>query len=639
MNNFRLTQDFRILQELKRKFQAILKSQTYHDVQDGWLGIDSDTDPTEGADAGYVWVRPTSETATPIQAVAQNTRTEFPDMKVRLAQNPGTRRWEIVRVHDDETERYGDYIATLNQPLRQADMLYDERVYMERLTNLRMYPSDGLTLAVEPGYYRKPDGTWVGFDGDTIDLTSSVPVTVDEKRLVLVGITYSTGALTLDAQTPVSQYTVPRDKKLFELSDVATALNAASSDVKWLGAIPLIYGQTHLKWLFQYTALGYVAESLAGQYVAKSGDTMTGQLFIDGSADEIQLLVQGHSIQASNIFVVEDSAGVDFVTVTGTGNVGIGITTPTDKLYVQSATNDGMRIETTGVNTVPSLYLENDAQEWQLLTDGADNDNFKLTDVTGATTPIEIEPGADSLSFYMDASGTTCFGDTPASLDTFLSVRGARINDNANARGVFLAPDIDSSANGFAGIGYSPVIRAGASILAAYGTIGVVTVGEDTGGTSYNITKVHAQFARMDLGSSYTGTITVANGMTIEKFNKSTSGTMTTIQGIEIANQTDHTTRARAIRGLMNAGTNKHGLYFDGTAVNYLNGPLRMFSNSTTIGTSVGLEMSGVTKVLKVNNVTNAEEGSLTGENGMLIYNSNTGKIRGYAGGAWVDLH
>ncbi len=50
---------------------------------------------------------------------------------------------------------------------------------------------------------------------------------------------------------------------------------------------------------------------ISGTFVNVSGDTMTGQLFIDGGADEIQLLVQGHSTQTSDLFIVEDSAGAD----------------------------------------------------------------------------------------------------------------------------------------------------------------------------------------------------------------------------------------------------------------------------------------------------------------------------------------
>lgn len=47
----------------------------------------------------------------------------------------------------------------------------------------------------------------------------------------------------------------------------------------------------------------------------------TGALTIDGNADEIQLVVQGHSTQTSSLLVLEDSAGNDQFTVSNDGAV------------------------------------------------------------------------------------------------------------------------------------------------------------------------------------------------------------------------------------------------------------------------------------------------------------------------------
>ena len=49
-----------------------------------------------------------------------------------------------------------------------------------------------------------------------------------------------------------------------------------------------------------------------------------GALFMNGVANEIQLLVQGHSTQTANIFVVENSSGTDLVVIDGSGDLGIG---------------------------------------------------------------------------------------------------------------------------------------------------------------------------------------------------------------------------------------------------------------------------------------------------------------------------
>lgn len=71
----------------------------------------------------------------------------------------------------------------------------------------------------------------------------------------------------------------------------------------------------------QASAVAASSSSPAGVFVLKSGDTMTGALVIDGSADGIQLRVQGHSTQTNSLLVLEDSAGNDQVTVSNDGAV------------------------------------------------------------------------------------------------------------------------------------------------------------------------------------------------------------------------------------------------------------------------------------------------------------------------------
>ena len=67
------------------------------------------------------------------------------------------------------------------------------------------------------------------------------------------------------------------------------------------------------------TNLGLVAGGAGDIWVEKAGDTMTGQLLIDGGSDQIQLLVQGNGTQTSLLAVWEDSAGGDQITFSGTG--------------------------------------------------------------------------------------------------------------------------------------------------------------------------------------------------------------------------------------------------------------------------------------------------------------------------------
>jgi len=60
------------------------------------------------------------------------------------------------------------------------------------------------------------------------------------------------------------------------------------------------------------------------RYVEVAGDTMTGQLFIDGGADEIQLRVQGAAGQTANLQTWESSAGGILTRVLSNGYLDVG---------------------------------------------------------------------------------------------------------------------------------------------------------------------------------------------------------------------------------------------------------------------------------------------------------------------------
>jgi len=51
------------------------------------------------------------------------------------------------------------------------------------------------------------------------------------------------------------------------------------------------------------------------------------------------------------------------------------------------------------------------------------------------------------------------------------------------------------------------------------------------------------------------------------------------------------------------------------------------------------VNIDGTTTALVLSRLTTTQQNALTGVNGMIIYNTSTNKFRGYAGGAWVDLH
>lgn len=90
-------------------------------------------------------------------------------------------------------------------------------------------------------------------------------------------------------------------------------------------------------------------------------------------------------------------------------------------------------------------------------------------------------------------------------------------------------------------------------------------------------------------------------------------------------------------------GTTTWGFYASPTSHNYMAGDLLIggtaYSDDVVTNASVALEIKSTTKAAVLSRLTTAEEGALTAIDGMIIYNTTTGKFRGYASGAWVDLH
>lgn len=87
-------------------------------------------------------------------------------------------------------------------------------------------------------------------------------------------------------------------------------------------------------------------------------------------------------------------------------------------------------------------------------------------------------------------------------------------------------------------------------------------------------------------------------------------------------------------------GTQTWGIYMEPTtAQNFMAGSVKIGGTDTVANSSVALEIESTTKALLLPRMTSAQEGALTAVNGMMIYNTDTNKFRGYAGGAWVDLN
>ena len=85
--------------------------------------------------------------------------------------------------------------------------------------------------------------------------------------------------------------------------------------------------------------------------------------------------------------------------------------------------------------------------------------------------------------------------------------------------------------------------------------------------------------------------------------------------------------------------TNEWGVYIKPVTENYMAGSLVLGPTDTVANSSVAIEVNATDKAVLLSRLTTAQESALTSVDGMLIYNTTTGKFRGRAAGSWVDLH
>lgn len=192
-------------------------------------------------------------------------------------------------------------------------------------------------------------------DGKTLTANASITLTgTDATQLSLAGNLTTSGANALTLTTSgATNVTLPTTGTLATLGGAETF-----SGVKSFSAAPKLLDQTALRFYdsdsSHYVGLKAPATTTANlDWTLPSADGTTGQVLktdgsgalgwvsaltnpataavtIDGSADEVQLTVQGNATQTSNILVVEKSDGTDLLQVTNTSGTNIRGTTTND---------------------------------------------------------------------------------------------------------------------------------------------------------------------------------------------------------------------------------------------------------------------------------------------------------------------
>lgn len=153
------------------------------------------------------------------------------------------------------------------------------------------------------------------------------------------------------------------------------------------------------------------------------GSDLGGRLNIDGSADEVQLWIQGHSTQTSNLLLAEASDGTDrlslsgagVLTVTGSGSGSLAIgngSAGSGVLQINEDTDAGsnyasFQVPSLSANTVYTLPSDDGASGEILQTDGSGTlDWATLTDTKCIFWENPVA-GDDFKSVFVNDSGST----------------------------------------------------------------------------------------------------------------------------------------------------------------------------------------------------------------------------------------
>lgn len=123
--------------------------------------------------------------------------------------------------------------------------------------------------------------------------------------------------------TRTTDYDVP---ELIDPGDVVPVLQGTdNASTSWLQTATVSTIGTDSITFSQFTADFSNVVTIDGTQTITGSKTFSSGTFVDGSADEVQFKVQGHSTQTSNIWEVEDSGGLTLVSLDDFGNLDVAL--------------------------------------------------------------------------------------------------------------------------------------------------------------------------------------------------------------------------------------------------------------------------------------------------------------------------
>jgi hypothetical protein len=160
------------------------------------------------------------------------------------------------------------------------------------------------------------------------------------------------------------------------------------------------------------TANLFVAETSAGTdvfTVSPSLVTALRQLMVDGQANEIQLLVQGAVGQTANLATFENSAGTDLLTINSVGHLGVvsaAAAAPRVSIAVNGTTNQGIQFNIGGSANERLISTVSGGFGWNIVAENSATGNLQIRTNGADTLRLEFARDSNRSKFGSTAWGS-----------------------------------------------------------------------------------------------------------------------------------------------------------------------------------------------------------------------------------------